>query len=657
MRVMSVFSSFSLSFSRCSALSLMAVLFFTSITQPLLAKSNDGTIAVSINSLDESGNTIQKTVNAVKDNGYVVFEGDILLAPSHETMNSGNGKSDAIIHSRNSRRWPDGILFYQFDIDYSPSNKQKIIDTMRDMEGYANITFVERTNQANYVSFDDTGGCSSYVGMIGGPQTLSLTKNCFSTRVIQHELLHALGFWHEHSRSDRDSFVEIIEENIQEGHEHNFNQHISNGLDVGDYDYLSVMQYDRTTFSQNGEPTMVRKDDRNAPLGGRSMSLQDIFALQAMYGEAAQSDREFSYQKSVDFVPPASNYVHQGFIRLRNQKGTVVNGYIYGYDDAGNEAEQVVHFSLGPFASKQLNSNDLEYGSDKKDLRGAFGSGEGSWRITVVTDTEIEVAGYIRTSDGFMTQVDATTQSEHGRFHNVPMFNPGSNYNQVSKLRLINLSSRMNRFTIQGIDDKGMFSSSSATIDILPRQTVTLSAQDLEYGNSSIGLSGSIGNGSGKWHLDVFSQSASRVMNLLEAPGGYLSNLSGSSEYKPSSAILNCKDIDGARIYGSSGEREYLGFLGSRDAKDSVFNTGEDFGSGAVEQSIHNSGGIYGSSDSDYSHANPDASMPPVIVKNGKALFYLSDNFTILGRVSLQSIENACELNSARPAEMFDMSF
>lgn len=60
--------------------------------------------------------------------------------------------------------------------------------------------------------------CWSYLGRQGGRQPVSLKQNgCVYTGTVQHEVLHALGFHHEHVRSDRDSYVNILTQNIQSG--------------------------------------------------------------------------------------------------------------------------------------------------------------------------------------------------------------------------------------------------------------------------------------------------------------------------------------------------------------------------------------------------------------------------------------------------------
>ena len=62
---------------------------------------------------------------------------------------------------------------------------------------------------------------------------------------VSHEIGHAVGFNHEQSRSDRDSFVEIIEENIRSGFERNFEKRTTDQRGVP-YDYYSVMHYGKT---------------------------------------------------------------------------------------------------------------------------------------------------------------------------------------------------------------------------------------------------------------------------------------------------------------------------------------------------------------------------------------------------------------------------
>ena len=100
-----------------------------------------------------------------------------------------------------------------------------------------------------------------------------------------HEIGHAVGLWHEQSREDRDMFVTIHWQNIQAGKEHNFNQHIADGDDVGAYDYGSIMHYERNAFTKNGQDTITPTNPANAQIGQRvALSQGDLAAVASMYG-------------------------------------------------------------------------------------------------------------------------------------------------------------------------------------------------------------------------------------------------------------------------------------------------------------------------------------------------------------------------------------
>ena len=64
---------------------------------------------------------------------------------------------------------------------------------------------IPRTSQSNYVAItSDDAGCYAYAGRQGGRQVLNLQRGgCLRSGTIEHEMLHALGVWHEHSRPDR----------------------------------------------------------------------------------------------------------------------------------------------------------------------------------------------------------------------------------------------------------------------------------------------------------------------------------------------------------------------------------------------------------------------------------------------------------------------
>ncbi|XP_069823945.1 embryonic protein UVS.2-like [Dendropsophus ebraccatus] len=206
-------------------------------------------------------------------------EGDIAVDVSRSAM-----KCDG-----NTCRWNKNSNG-QVNVPYtlSPNFRADFVSNIKTaMQEFATLTcvwFVPRTAEADYVKIITDSGCWSYIGKQKEGQELSLDSDCNMFGTIQHELNHALGFYHEQSRSDRDSYVDIKEENIIEGAASHFRKYNSDNLGL-EYDYSSVMHYGRFAFSKGYNlPTIVPKPDDSVPIGQRyGLSTLDVAKINKLY--------------------------------------------------------------------------------------------------------------------------------------------------------------------------------------------------------------------------------------------------------------------------------------------------------------------------------------------------------------------------------------
>ncbi|KAG1653793.1 Blastula protease 10 [Nymphon striatum] len=118
------------------------------------------------------------------------------------------------------------------------------------------------TAPAHYIKFtSEQQGCFSYVGYVSkAAQEVNIGNGCQYDYIVAHEILHALGFFHEQSRSDRDDNIWVITNNVNPQQTHNFDKQQTRNFGTN-YDYMSVMQYDSTGFSKDAYlfNTMVPK--------------------------------------------------------------------------------------------------------------------------------------------------------------------------------------------------------------------------------------------------------------------------------------------------------------------------------------------------------------------------------------------------------------
>jgi len=234
---------------------------------------------------------------------------------------------------------------------------------------------------------------------------------------------------------------------------------------------------------------------------------------------------------TVSFLNPASKTAQQSFIRLINTGAESSSITISALDDVGQISPNGdVLLTLAAGKSLELSASDLEQGNPNLQLNGSLGVGSGRWRLNVWSQPKIKVMSYVLTSTGFLTNMSEVVGPSSGR-HTVWIFNPGSNSNQASKLRVINNGQDDAAVTITGIDDAGNAGPGSDLTFNLPYNSVKeITAAELENGSSVKGLAGGIGDGKGKWRLTVRADEPVTVQSLLETPAGFITNLSTSAQ-------------------------------------------------------------------------------------------------------------------------------
>ncbi|XP_042246180.1 low choriolytic enzyme-like [Thunnus maccoyii] len=238
----------------------------------------DTEISVDTSATEDITTTILRMNNGSSD---FLLEGDVLVPRTRNAVKC--------LKKANSCLWPKSAnrnveIPFLLSKKYDNTEKNEILRAMKGFESKTCIRFIPRATQRAYLSIEPRYGCSSLLGRTGVKQVLSLQRfGCIRRGIIQHEILHALGFYHEHTRPDRDRYIRINWENVNEHFVLNFKKKDSDHLNTP-YDYSSVMHYGRTAFGKFGSETIIPIPDSSVPIGQREgLSDIDILRINRLY--------------------------------------------------------------------------------------------------------------------------------------------------------------------------------------------------------------------------------------------------------------------------------------------------------------------------------------------------------------------------------------
>jgi titin len=279
----------------------------------MLALAAPGSVAFAADQNSRDIAAIDRILAGVKPGQTIVELGDMGVTPEQlraiRGRLAGAPQTNAVTPSGTSYKWPGGIVYFRFDNDtaITAERKQAFRDAIAEWTAFANVQFVELPSppaapgQSDYVQVRNdptiSGGFSA-VGRVGGQQLMRIGSNAWNRGTIVHEMGHALGLWHEHQREDRDTYVTILWDNIPQESWGNFVK-ISElgtgpGVNVGAYDFQSVMHYSQTAFSSAPNlNSIVPKPAYNQYLNNlgapfdRTLSKLDRAGIAAIYGPPA----------------------------------------------------------------------------------------------------------------------------------------------------------------------------------------------------------------------------------------------------------------------------------------------------------------------------------------------------------------------------------
>lgn len=257
------------------------------VSQPDLASQSSDTL---IKKAPQAKSLSNRRVSFQVKGDYAYAAEDILLGRLNEEQKKRVPVTGGSLPApERVNLWPTGVIPVAVHSSVPEDVVPEIRDAFEEFHQKTSIRFVNYQDEKDAVVFlyePDT--CASHVGRIGGHQPILVSESCGRAEVV-HELMHTLGFIHEHQRVERDTFVQVFLDRVSEDKQINFEilphsyQNIYQKLSSR-FDYESITIYPPEAFAKNtGESTLLPRDQRNQIQPSRGLSPGDVSKIEEVY--------------------------------------------------------------------------------------------------------------------------------------------------------------------------------------------------------------------------------------------------------------------------------------------------------------------------------------------------------------------------------------